>query len=160
MNYSKPEHLKELQGTARKDREISIDLEESPEIPSDLKPPTYLSAVAKKKWRELVKDLVESGLLKNVDLGSLEMCCIAYGDAMECQREIKKQGGLANYVAGRSAQEIPLMSQKKAAMESYKKYIAEFGLSPASRAKMGIRPKKKESAMSGFKKRKQMLANT
>jgi len=44
--------------------------------------------MAKKKGKELVPELIELGLLTNIDLGALEMCCEAYSMSIEANKAI------------------------------------------------------------------------
>ena len=83
----KPTQLKILQGTFRKDREPENEPEPE-KIEEEINPPSHLSWMAKKKWKELVPELIELGLLTNIDLGALEICREAYAMAIEAKKAI------------------------------------------------------------------------
>lgn len=151
MSYKSKEQVKLLRGTGRADRE-KVSAQSESNVEEKIRVPRTLSTVGKKKWRELVKELKEAGLLRKVDLGTLEMCCMAYDEVVQCQKAIDEAGGLIKYTEGKSSQEIPLVSVKKNAMATYKGYIAEFGLSPGSRRKIGVSEPKKESEFLTFLK--------
>ena len=145
MSYKKPPELKALQGTdqpARRKPSVQTESDLAEKIPA----PSHLFPPGKKKWRELVKLLREMNLLKQVDLSTLEMACIAYDDVIACQLKLKELGGIVEYTKGKSSQETPLLTAKRGAMAEYKKYVTELGLSPSSRAKMGVKKERREKS--------------
>lgn len=84
--------------------------------------------------------------MEKTDLGSLEACCAAYDEMVECQIAIRDYGGIVAYTRGKTSQQVPLLSARNKAMEVYKKFMSEFGLSPASRAKLGLDDKEPEES--------------
>lgn len=165
-NFRKPPELKVLHGTDQPCREAPEVSGDSGSLPKSIPIPETLGTPGRRKWRELVKLLRDRGLLDRVDLGALEMCCLAYDEVVSCQKAINAAGGIVGYCqkpktdkdgkivfgldgkiqyVGRSSQEVPLLTTKTKAMETYKKYMIEFGLSPASRSRLGIKPGKEES---------------
>ena len=147
MNPKKPTKLKLIQGTFRKDRTVKNEPQPKSviEIP---RPPSYLSKYAKKMWKALVGELVHKGILTMVDLHALEVCCETYGQyrlAHEAVfRPIDPETGkrtkrtLAEYMKGRNSQTTPEYTAMTKAFTSFKGYLAEFGLTPASRGKLDI----------------------
>ena len=87
----KPKSLKVLQSTYRKDREEK----EQPnynglkEIP---KPASWVNTTGKRVFRNIIKDLAESGLLVELDLSSLNAACNEFGKYIEYEKLIKKEG--------------------------------------------------------------------
>jgi len=152
MSYRKSIKLKVLHGTDQPCRRQSISPSEDT-LPKRIPPPEYLNPPGRKKWNELVRLLRDQGILEKTDLGSLEACCSSYDDMVECQLAIKKLGGIVAYTTGKSSQEVPLLSAKNKAMDNYKKYMTEFGLSPASRAKLGIERKPEKNEIEKFMER-------
>lgn len=144
MNYRKPMKLKILHGTDQPSRRRAGLLSED-NLPIRIPPPEYLNPPGRKKWNELVRLLRKKGILEKTDLGSLEACCAAYDEMVECQLAIKEKGGIVEYTNGKTSQQVPLLSARNRAMEVYKKFMTEFGLSPASRAKLGIEEKPEKS---------------
>ena len=142
-----PSYLKEIKGTARKDRvpQNEPKPEKIIEIP---RPPSYLSKYAKKMWKVLVGELVHKGILTVVDFPALEVCCETYGQYRLAHeaifRPIDSETGkrtkrtLAEYMNGRNSQTIPEYTAMTKAFTSFKGYLAEFGLTPASRGKLDI----------------------
>ena len=76
MNYAKPPALKLVHGTARPDRASASA--ELPKADSDLAPPPTLDAFGKARWRELIKQYSEAGLMDKVDQIGLENLCMSY----------------------------------------------------------------------------------
>ncbi len=57
-----------------------------------VKPPTWLSKVAKKEFRKLAKELLEADLITNVDVVALACYCDAYANYIACAKIIEKEG--------------------------------------------------------------------
>lgn len=142
-----PDSLKIIQGTFRKDR--ALDSPEPDPLHEVPKPPSYLSKYGKKIWRELAPDLVEKQILTSVDLYTFEMLCSAYQTFREAQDAIyrpvdpetgkKTRRTLAEYMAGRNSQTCLEYQVMKQSYNSYKAYMAEFGLSAPSRSKIDLK---------------------
>lgn len=150
MSHKKLPELKVLHGTNQPSREASLITSPGSDLPKFIEAPAYLNPVGRKEWYRLVKLLRESGLLEKTDLTSLGMACQCFQEYIECINAISAEGGMVSYTAGKSSQEIPLVAAKNKAMEHYKKFMTEFGLSPGARSKLGIKPKQKE--LSDFEK--------
>lgn len=120
----KPTVLKLLSGTARKDRDNgeAVTLPCLDSIPD---PPSWLpNAEAVNEWHRLCAVLTAVGLLSEAALSPLAVLCSLHGRITRA------------FAAG----ECPsghLISQ-------YRLLLGDFGLTPASRAKVGARPTKRE----------------
>lgn len=108
---------------------------------------------SRKKWNELIRLLRKKGILEKTDLGSLEACCASYDEMACCPMAIKAAGGIVEYTRGKTSQQVPLLSARNKAIDSYKKYMTKFGLSPASRAKLGIQEAPEKSDIQKFMER-------
>jgi P27 family predicted phage terminase small subunit len=149
----KPTQLKLIQGTFRKDRnsENEPEPEKVIEIP---KPPSYLTKYAKKLWKVLTAELIEQEILTKVDIPALEACCEAYGRAaheavfrprdLETGKLMKRT--LAEYMKGRNSQTMPEYTAMTKAFNTFKTYLIEFGLTPASRGRINIPKSPEEEA--------------
>ena len=112
-NPRKPRALKVLQGTNRPSRDRP-----EPEFPpaDDVQQPDWLSSPdAVAEWKRLVPLLKATRVLTQGDLTTLGHLCNLHGDCVKLYR------------AGLS----PLAAQ----LTQLRLYLAEFGLTPASRAK-------------------------
>ena len=146
-NPRKPTQTKIIHGTFRKDRAPKNEPqpEKVLEIP---RPPSHLSKYAKKAWKSLAGELVDKGILTVIDTLALETCCEAYGQyrlAYEAvfrpiDRKTRKRGKrtFAEYMKGENSQTTPEYAAMNKAWMTFKSYLAEFGLTPASRTKLEI----------------------
>lgn len=126
-------HLKVLAGTARPDREVP-DAPEYDLIDEFPDPPMHLNPDGAEMWRNLGPQLVKAKVLQVVDLYSLEQLSFAW------QRfRMKAKAGMDLTAAEDSA---------------LKALFSEFGMTPASRRKVGSGGEKpKGNKFSGIGKR-------
>jgi P27 family predicted phage terminase small subunit len=120
-----------------------------PEMPKELRP------TARREWGRITLDLDALGVLSVVDGKALAMYCDAYADWEEAQRDcvrnglvietpvFNKNGDLAGYVK----KENPSFNVKCKAIKTMKAFLIEFGLTPASRAKLKIEKPKPEDGL-------------
>ena len=143
----KPTITKLRDGTFRFDR-ASVN-EPQPEKVSEIpKPPSYLTKYAKKLWKTLAAELVEKGILTIIDLPALETCCEAYGQYRAAHEAVfhpvddktgkRTKRTLAEYLKGRNSQTVPEYTAMTKAFNTFKAYLIEFGMTPASRSKLDI----------------------
>jgi P27 family predicted phage terminase small subunit len=150
VSYTKRPELKILQGTNQSSRETAPIEFFDDDLPRRVEAPPYLDPIGRKEWNRLTKLLREKGLLEKTDLASLGMACQCYQEYVQCVNAINEHGGIVVYMADKSAQEIPLVVAKNKAMENYKKFMTEFGLSPGARVKLGVKPKREKSELELF----------
>lgn len=101
--------------------------------------PTWLDAVAKKMWVVLVEELTALDLMTNADVYALSIACDAYSNYVKAARAVRKDGQKVEHVnAGKEKNTVQnpsiFIAQKYHLI--FKSYLAEFGLSPASRARL------------------------
>lgn len=122
-----------------------------------VKPPTWLSKEAKKEFNRIAKEMQDLDLLTNIDIDALALYCDAYVNYIECTRIIAKEGLMVEYTnkaAETNKVPHPLLTKKKQLAEQMKALAMEFGLTPASRAKLAIpreeeKPKSEEEKLFG-----------
>ena len=56
------------------------------------KPPSHLSAVARREWRRAGELLVEMGLTTNLDVASLASYCVGFAHLTEATNALKRYG--------------------------------------------------------------------
>lgn len=103
--------------------------------------------VAKKEWNRITKELKAAELITNVDVTALAVYCDTYSKYIEATEELNKTDLTLVYTNKFGAENIiehPLVRISRGYAELMKKYITEFGLTPASRAKIAIPKKEKE----------------
>ena len=137
----KPDALKKLHGTARKDRSVG-----STASPSG-KPtrPIGLSPQAARVWKSLGPKLHELGLLSEIDASTFAVYCQAYGDWLELTRLLNKLGVANWYFATESGyrQVIPEVAVRDKAYQVMQRLETRFGLDPSSRSGISIIGKQK-----------------
>lgn len=135
-----PTALKILYGEKNKDR-INLNEPKPKPILAD-SPPSWLPAVSKKKWKELVPKMERLGILTEIDGTSFALMLLHYGLAVEVAQELKKfkgafKGGkFVQKDAFSGAKKNPLHQLLRDHSSAYKSYMVEFGLSPSSRSNL------------------------
>lgn len=141
----KPTHLKVLEGNPGK---RPLPQNEPMPVPVAPKPPAWLDPIAKKLWKHLAPQLEVLGLLTAVDGAAFEAACQNYAVWVKCEKylkengltvEIKKTNGTGEEYTS-YVQQRPEVSIGNKALQAFKAFCAEFGLTPASRTRIDIKP--------------------
>ena len=110
-----------------------------------LAPPAYLDHYAADEWQRTWKLLWEAGIMTSIDIGALAIYCQAYARwrrAEEAIQEIAMEdpenGGLVLVTTNGNIVQNPLVGIANTSMRDAIRYGAEFGLTPSSRARLGI----------------------
>ena len=127
----KPDALKKLHGTARKDRAV-----ESSATATGM--PTRaigLSSQAGRVWESLAPKLHGLGLLAEIDQSTFAVYCQAYADWLEVTRVLNKLGVANWYTETESGyrQVIPEVAVRDKAYQVMQRLGMRFGLDPSSR---------------------------
>ena len=130
----KPATLKILEGS-----KLKIQQEVKP-IPIAPECPIWLSPFAQEEWNRTSRQLERLGLLTEIDGGAFEGYCTAYGQWKEAHL-ILREKGLTFCTPNGYEQQRPEVAIANNAAKIMRGFIAEFGLSPAARARMAIDPK-------------------
>lgn len=109
------------------------------------KMPAWLPVRAKAEWRRIVPELVRLGLLSSIDLAALAAYCVAFAELEEATRTVEREGRVCVWPiydpqtkerVGDRLKAHPAVQQQRDAMQRVKQFLAEFGLSPASRSRV------------------------
>lgn len=102
--------------------------------------PKGLNWVARREWDSITLDLAAAGLLSRTDGKALMGYCDAYSDWQEAKRMCAKHGISIQQMGafGMVWKTAPWFNQKHAALKTMKSFLIEFGLTPASRAKLHV----------------------
>lgn len=133
----KPTRLKLLAGNPGKRKLNKYEPKPARKAP---KCPSHLSKEAKKEWKRIVPELEDLGLLTRVDMAALGAYCAAFGRWVEAEKALKQEGLTVTTPNGH-VQKSPWLTIADKALDQLRKYIVEFGLSPASRTKVSAQPK-------------------
>lgn len=137
----KPTELKKAQGNPGK-RKIN-ELEPTPEI-TDASVPAYLSKAARSWWEMLAPMLLRIKVLTEADHMALMMVCEYAAQAEDATKILRKSGVMEKKKLldrnGKKIGEVPCINPafkvQLECMKQLKSLLAEFGMSPASRAKV------------------------
>ena len=137
----KPTNLKVLEGNPGKKK-----LPENEPKPAPIAPtcPAFLSSSAKWEWKRISKELERLGLLTKVDRVALAEYCQAYARWKEAEETIQREGLIIETTNGNKIQH-PAVGVAHTTMGLLHKYIQEFGLSPAARTRISVKPEKQEN---------------
>jgi len=103
--------------------------------------PKWLCKDAKKEYKRLVKELENTNILTNVDIGVVAIVADAYIKMNQANEILKKEGMLINHTNKAGAENLvkhPALEIYSKYNDIYKKYLVEIGLSPSSRAKLSM----------------------
>jgi len=127
-----PTNLKLLKGTMRTGR-LNLD-EPTPDVEVP-EPPAFLATEALEEWCRITPLLVKLGIISQIDRTALAAYCQTYGRWAQAEAAIIKAGLLSKTINGNIIQS-PLLGIANRAMEIMRSYLAEFGMTPASRYKI------------------------
>lgn len=141
----KPAHLKVIEGNPGKRR---IPENEPRPAAGDLpSPPEFLTEDARAEWGRVSLQLFHLGMLTSIDVASLSAYCQAYGRWVVAERAIAAMaekdpfsGGLMIKTSNGNAIQNPLVGTSNKAASDMVRYAAEFGLTPAARARLALGP--------------------
>lgn len=146
----KPTKLKLLEGNPGK-RPINHS-EPKPEakIPNC---PSWLDDVAKAEWKRVIPDLAGAGLVTTIDRSALAAYCVAFSTAKSAEEIIQREG-LTFTMENGYTQQHPAVGIRNNALEMMRKFMAEFGMTPASRSKIKLETPDGEDEVEEFLSRK------
>jgi len=128
-----PRALKVLYGNPGK-RPLLDEPEPPLEIPE---PPDHLNEIAKKEWVRITALLKDLGLIARLDMAGVAAYCVSYSRWVDAEKRVAKHGLIVLSPDKKFPMKSPYLSVAESAMESMRKLLAEFGLTPASRVRLG-----------------------
>ena len=121
-----PTALKVLEGDRGKGRR-PINKDEPTPPQNNIKCPDWLMPEAKKEWKRLAPSLIAMGILTDHDMEAF---------AGYCQAEFLSQHGTIFKTPSGYVQQVPQVSIAQQNLKIMQSFCAEFGLTPASRARL------------------------
>ena len=143
-----PTKLKIVRGTDRADRQVENEVEPDLNIPI---PPEHLNQIASVEWGRISEQLYKLGLLSDIDRAALAGYCVSWSRWVEAEKELAKDGLTIETTNGNIIQN-PVIGIANQAMTHMRKFLIEFGMSPAARTRVAGKPT--EEPQSGFGKYK------
>jgi P27 family predicted phage terminase small subunit len=100
--------------------------------------PGWLSAGAKREWRQLATDMVRQGVLVSWDLALMATYCQLYGDYVEAQKQVNEHGPIIRTPRTGLPMANPFLAVARKAREGLLRTAPELGLSPVARARLQL----------------------
>lgn len=116
-------------------------------------PPETLSAQGRKHWGEIVGILAESGIMTALDVHALAAYCEAYARWLHANEQLCLFGCVAKDEKG-IPHHSPYLRVANDSFMQMKALLQEFGLSPASRARIQVSKKEEENPFAMIEKMK------
>lgn len=129
----KPHALRVLEGGRGKSRPLT------PDLPAPARPlvaPKTLSTAERQEWKKHVAYLREMGVESEVDVSFLEGAIRMLCRARKADAELAKRGTTMISMKGNRVKR-PEVSISRECWQAYERMAAQFGISPAARAKLG-----------------------
>ena len=99
--------------------------------------PDHLSEVARAEWERIAEALYDMGVLTTVDRAALAAYCQAYGRWVEAEEKLKETPVMLKTPSG-YVQQSPWLSVSNKQLELMGRYMAELGITPASRSRVRL----------------------
>ena len=99
--------------------------------------PAHLSAVARDEWERIAAALYDMGVLTMVDRAALAAYCQAYARWVEAEEKLKETPVMLKTPSG-YVQQSPWLSVANKQLELMGRYMAELGITPASRSRVMV----------------------
>ena len=97
--------------------------------------PSWLEDEAKKEWKRMAKVLEQMGLLTEMDMAAFAGYCQAYARWKEAEEFLTQHGSMVRTPNG-YLQQVPQVSIAQQNLKIMQSFCAEFGLTPATRARI------------------------
>ena len=128
----KPTAIKVLEGNPGK---RPLNKREPVPPKGSIKCPEWLLPEAKREWKRLAPSLEAMGVLTVLDLASFEGYCQAYARWIEAEAFITQHGSIFKTPSG-YVQQVPQVSIAQQSLKIVQSFCSEFGLTPATRARI------------------------
>jgi len=132
--------------------------EPTPEDRSIPTPPVHLDAYAREEWDRIADGLHAMGILFTIDQQVLAAYCAAYARWRHAEEALQERvrvsgselGALIDKTSNGNIIQNPLIGISNKAAGDMVRYAAEFGLTPAARARLAIDPGKPKGKFDGL----------
>ena len=102
--------------------------------------PDWLDAEAQAEWDRVAQELSDMGLLTLADRAALCAYCTAWSRWVEAEAMVKKFGMIVKSPEKGFPMKSPYLSIADQALETMRKLMVEFGLTPSSRSRIRVPP--------------------
>ena len=108
-----------------------------------------MDAYAKAEWRYMAGELQRLGLLTKVDRAAFEAYCQTYSVWRRAHKVLREKGLTFETESG-YVQQRPEVAIADRAVKAMKSLLTEFGMTPASRSRISIRPPDEPDPFAAF----------
>lgn len=150
-----PAEILKFRGTYRKDRSAPNAPEpkapaKAPSCPSWLGQDVPWGKLARSEYRRLARELLDLGLLADVDRDALIFYCDAFARWRYWRAELGRLGTMNQETESGYIMPRPEVSYMNRAADDMRKWGALFGLSPSDRRNVSAAPKEQGDAAKDF----------
>lgn len=146
----KPTVLNDLAGNPGKRKK---NTREPKPATDNLVAPDHLAPAAKAEWDRLVALFADLKLLTNVDADALAMYADTYARWAEATSRLAKEGMIV-YTENGFPIQSPYLSIVNQTMKVMQKFLAEFGMTPASRTRLQVVDEPEDDPFDAFVNKK------
>lgn len=100
--------------------------------------PEFLPEAAKTEWKRISVVLDEMGLMTHADRAALAAYCTCYARWVHAEQQVAKYGTIVKSPEKGFPMKSPYLTVADQAMESMRKFLVEFGLTPSSRSRIRV----------------------
>ena len=100
--------------------------------------PDWLDDEAKAEWLRVSAELQAMGLLSTADRSALAVYCTAWSRWVNAEAQVRKFGAIVKSPEKGFPMKSPYLSIADQAMETMRKLMVEFGLTPSSRSRIRV----------------------
>ncbi len=137
----KPTYLRILEGNPSR-RPLN---ENEPKPSLDMpRCPKHLNKEARKAWKRLSQQLYDMGALTEIDGEALAMYCDAWATWVHAKEQLEKIGEVVKSPKSGFPVLNPFFSIASTSWEQMRRILCEFGMTPSSRSRVQIDPKRKK----------------
>jgi P27 family predicted phage terminase small subunit len=100
--------------------------------------PNYLDDEARAEWFRTAKVLSDMRLLTPADRSALAAYCVVYSRWLHAEEQVKKFGSIVKSPEKGFPMKSPYLCIADQALETMRKFMVEFGLTPSSRSRIRV----------------------
>ncbi|MBI1348028.1 phage terminase small subunit P27 family [bacterium] len=134
----KPKAINDLKGDPHKRRRHKAEPDPPKNRPTC---PDHLDDFARQEWESVTEQLDQMGLLSSADATALELYCSAYARYRHAEEMVKKYGEVIVSPVNKYPMVSPYSTVLNKNLETCRRLLLEFGLTPASRSRCAIQKK-------------------
>jgi P27 family predicted phage terminase small subunit len=100
--------------------------------------PEFLDTEARAEWERTSQVLADMGLLTLADRSALAAYCVAYSRWVQAEQQVARFGTIVKSPEKGFPMKSPYLTVADQALESMRKLMVEFGLTPSSRSRIRV----------------------